>query len=105
MNIFGLLASIVGCVSAILIVWLVVKHPISIRIIRTTEPPKLVSIAKPALADETVKKINQETATYQYKPETDKDVEITSMDAVIKSVNEMMGVETVSKEMHNDRKE
>lgn len=104
MNIFGLLASIVGCVSAILIVWLVVKHPISIRIIQTTETPNF-SIAKPALADETVKKINQETATYQYKPGTDKDVEITSMDAVIKSVNEMMGVETVSKEMNNDRKE
>lgn len=104
MNIFGFFAVLIACATLLGIIWLLVRKPISFRIIRTTEPPKLIE-PKP-LSPEELKKLTENTNTIPLnKSEIDKDVEITSMDAVIKAANELMGIETVEKENNNGRKE
>lgn len=103
MNVFGFLAAIVICGTVIGSIWLLTRKPISIRIIRTTEPPKIVN-SKP-ISPEELKKAVDNAPIVSVKPEIDKEVEVTSMDAVIKAANELMGIETLEKEVNNDRQE
>ena len=103
MNVFGFLAVIIICGTIIGSIWLLTRKPISIRIIRTTEPPKVVN-SNPIPSVELTKAIDTAPVT-PVKNEIDKEVEITSMDAVIKAANELMGIETLNKEVNNDRKE
>lgn len=99
MTLYGFLATIVICGTLILMRWLFRKHPISFKIIKTVEPPKLVE-PKP-LSKEELEKLKD--APIQAVPAPDKEVEVTSMDAVIKAANELMGIETMTKENDNDR--
>lgn len=91
MNIFGFLSTIIICATIVVIVWLILRKPFSVRIIRAYEQPKVVVEKKEAQIDK------------EPTPAVDKDVAISSMDAVVKAANELMGIETVTKEDEHER--
>lgn len=87
MNIFGLIATIVGCGTAVGITWLLTRKPISFKIIRSNEAPKVVI---PPENKEVLLKAEPTVVTTKKEDE----IKIASMDAVIKAANELMGIAT-----------
>ena len=88
MNIFGLIATIVGCGTAVGVTWLLTRKPISFKIIRSTEAPKMVIPPEPTKEEK--EKIESAIAITKKEDE----IKIASMDAVIKAANELMGITT-----------
>lgn len=87
MNIFGFLATIVGCLTAFGIVWLITKKPLTFKIVKVVEIPKQ--------PEKTGIQETQET-TKEPEPNREPEVEVISMDAVIKNANELMGIITTA---------
>lgn len=87
MNIFGFLATIIGCGTAVGITWLLTRKPISFKIIKTTETPKIV-----IPPENTEVPLNTEPNVILTKKEDEQ--KVLSMDAVIKAANELMGIQT-----------
>ena len=88
MNVFGFFATSIICGTTIGALWILSKFPISIKIIRTTEAPKIVT--PKVEATEAVKKdTSTQTAT------TEPEQKIIAMDAVIREANALMGIETI----------
>lgn len=89
MNIFGFLTALVVCITIVAIVWMATTKAISIRIIRATEAPKFVPLNAPKVTAEEIQKtpvvVGQELKDTSEDP-------IKQMDAVIRSVNKMMGI-------------
>lgn len=79
MNIYSLIAAVLGCITAFGIVWLLVNKTINIKIISAEEETVVdpVPVAEPENKDE---------------PEIIKNQEPVNMDAVIKAANELMGI-------------
>ena len=95
MNVFGFISIIVICLTIIAVTFLLCKCGIIVH--RTykdlTETPEQPEKATMGFAPEEVKEL----------PENP--VATASMDAVIKAANELMGIETVTKEIEDGRKE
>lgn len=89
MNIFGFLTALVVCITLVAIVWMATTKAISIRIIRTTEAPKFVPLEAPKV---TAEEIQKTPVIVGEKLKDAAEDPIKQMDAVIKSVNEMMGI-------------
>lgn len=87
MNIFGLIATIVGCGTAVGITWLLTRKPISFKIIRSTEAPHVV------IPKENKEVLLKEEPVIAVTKKED-EIKIASMDAVIKAANELMGIAT-----------
>jgi hypothetical protein len=89
MNIFGFLTALVVCITLVAIVWMATTKAISIRIIRATEAPKFIPLNAPKVSAEEIQKtpvvVGQELKDASEDP-------IKQMDAVIRSVNKMMGI-------------
>jgi argonaute-like protein implicated in RNA metabolism and viral defense len=89
MNIFGFLTALVVCITLVAIVWMATTKAISIRIIRATEAPKFIPLNAPKVTAEEIQKtpvvVEQELKDASEDP-------IKQMDAVIRSVNKMMGI-------------
>lgn len=90
MNIYGFLTALVVCAALVVIVWLATHKAINIRIIRATETPRFVPIEAPKVTAEEIQK-TPVTVGQELKEKVDTDP-FKQMDAVIKSVNEMMGI-------------
>lgn len=97
MNIFGFFAVVIACVAICIITMIVCKHGITIHHTHKDLTEQPAPVEKPAIGFTPDKK--------EDKTDINKNVEVTSMDAVIKAANELMGIETVEKENNNDRKE
>ena len=95
MNVFGLLATLIICITVLGVVWLVIKHPISFKIIKTTEAPKIVIPKK--MSSETVEKIKQE-ATESAVVIKESEPKVVSMDAVIQAANKLMGIASLEED-------
>lgn len=89
MNIFGFLTALVVCITIVAIVWMATTKAISIRIIRATEAPKFIPLTTPK---ETIETIQKSPVLVGEKLKDAAEDPIKQMDAVIKSVNEMMGI-------------
>lgn len=97
MNIYGLIATIFSCITAIVVVYLIIRKPISIRFTKVVELPKQEPIVVP--------KETKKEAEPKKEEDVNKDVAVASMDAVIKAANELMGIETLDKEIPHGGKE
>ena len=89
MNIFGFLTALVVCITIVAIVWMATTKAISIRIIRTTEAPKFVPLEAPKV---TAEEIHNTPVIVGEKLKDATEDPIKQMDAVIRSVNKMMGI-------------
>lgn len=85
MNIFGFLATVCGCAAGLGAVWMLTRKPITFKVIRSVETPRLV---EPPKANPAV----QAVLDTQSQPHKKAPVEYISMDAVIKNANELMGI-------------
>lgn len=85
MNIYGLFAVLIICTAAVGITLLVCKNGITIHKTSAdvTQRPQIVEVSKPEEKSETKK---------------EKPISETSMDAVIKAANELMGINVPDKE-------
>jgi hypothetical protein len=92
MTIYGFFATIIICATVLGGIFLLAKYPLSFRIIRTTEAPKLVV---PKEVPETVK---VEVANNTTVTENKEEVKVVSMDAVIKAANELMGIQSTEED-------
>lgn len=94
MTLYGFLATIIICGATVGIVTMLCKWGIIIHHTHKdiTEKPAPIEISQMNF-----------TSEKSEKPAPDKAVEVTSMDAVIKAANELMGIETITKENDNDR--
>lgn len=90
MNVFGFLAVVVACVAICIITMIVCKYGITVHHTHKDLTEQPTPVERPVMGFAPEKK--------EDKPESDKEVEVTSMDAVIKSVNELMGIETTTRE-------
>ena len=85
MNVFGFLATICGCAAGLGAVWMLTRKPITFKVIRSVEAPRLAEPPKtnaiPQAAQVKIDKVNKKEP-----------VEYVNMDAVIKSANELMGI-------------
>lgn len=88
MNVFGFFATIIICGTIIGALWILSKFPISIKIIRTTEAPKIIT-PKVEATEEVKKDASAQTVT------TEPEQKIIAMDAVIREANALMGIETI----------
>lgn len=90
MNVFGFLSTIIICATIIVVTWFMFNKTLNIKVTKAEEQPKPpVFVTNPVDADEARKKLEEEI---------NKDRPIISMDSVIRSANEMMGIETLSDE-------
>lgn len=87
MNIFGFLATVCGCAAGLGAVWMLTRKPITFKVIRSTETPRLVEPPKANPAVQTISKLDMPSQPHKKAP-----VEYISMDAVIKNANELMGI-------------
>ena len=92
MNILNLIAALAGYATAITAVWLLLSKPICIKLIHAEERPVEEKPVVPVPATE-----EKDT------PVSNEEIKTISMDAVIQSVNEMMGVKPIDEEINNDR--
>lgn len=90
MNIFGFLATLCGCATCLTAVWRLTRRPIAFRIIKTVEIPEQNT---PKTATEIAQDVARQAVTTEKK---EPEVEVISMDAVIKNANELMGIYTIS---------
>lgn len=97
MNVFGFLAVIIICATICIITMVLCRHGITVHRTYKDITEQLAPVEKPVMGFTPEKK---ETAQ-----DINKEVAVTSMDAVIAAANELMGIETVSKEVNNDRQE
>ena len=102
MNVFGFISIIVICLTIIAVTFLLCRYGIIIH--RTykdlTETPEQPERATMGFTPATTPEGNKEVKELPENP-----VAIASMDAVIKAANELMGIETVTKETEDGRKE
>ena len=90
MNVFGFLSTIFICATVVAVTWFMFNKTLNIKITRAEEQPKPpMFVTKPVDADEARKKLEEEI---------NKDRPVISMDSVIKSANEVMGIETINNE-------
>ena len=89
MNIFGFLATVCGCAAGLGAIWMLTRKPITFKVIRATETPKLVEPKREGTATQTTQAITEQVN--KQGP-----VEYISMDAVIKNANELMGIQVPS---------
>lgn len=82
MTIFGFLATIVVCVTAVVIVSILLRHPLHTHVHTHLHTENTETQPKEVPAEE--------------KP-VPEDTELKQMDAVIAAVNELMGIETEDK--------
>ncbi len=92
--IYDLLATIIYCLTLIVIVYLFVRTPIKINFTKKIELPKQEPVQEPKKED-----------TTESEKQVNKNVAAASMDAVIKAANELMGIETIDKETSNGRED
>ena len=85
MNIFGFLATVCGCVAGLGAVWMLTRKPITFKVIKSVETPRLVEPPK-------TNAILQAEQAIIDKANKKEPVEYVSMDAVIKNANELMGI-------------
>lgn len=85
MNIFGFLATVCGCIAGLGAVWMLTRKPITFKVIKSVETPRLVEPPKTNTAIQAA--LDAESQTRKKEP-----VEYVSMDAVIKNANELMGI-------------
>lgn len=95
MNIFGFLAAVVGCGTAIVITWLLTRKPISFRIIKTDAHTKSIKNFEPTEQQTTL--LNSETKDTTPIKENE-NIAVASMDAVIKAANTLMGIGSVEED-------
>ena len=96
MNVFGFFAVIIACITICIIVMIVCRCGITVH-----HTNKDLTV-KPRSVDRPVPRSLTEPKEEKQEP---KEVEVTSMDAVIKAANALMGIETIEKEINNGRKE
>ena len=97
MNVFGFLATIVICGTFVLIRWLFGGKPITFKIIKTVEPPKPPKIVNDPVSKAEFEKLMKDTKDQPITivdREQNEETKLYSMDNVIKSVNELMGIQT-----------
>lgn len=92
MNILNLIAALAGYATAITAVWLLLSRPICIKIIHAEEH----SVEEKPVVQEAQPEEKEE-------PVSNEEIKTISMDAVIQSVNEMMGVRPIDEEIDNGR--
>ena len=97
MNIFGFFAVIIACVAVCIITMIVCKHGITIHHTNKDLTEQPAPVEKPVMGFAPEKKDD--------KSDVNKEVAVASMDAVIAAANELMGIETVNREVNNDRQE
>lgn len=91
MNIFGLLAVVMVCVTIFFVVHLITTRSINVKhICAVEEQSKDKFVAPNTLAPEVVEKAQE--------PKPENAVATASMDAVIAAANNLMGIETITKE-------
>ena len=103
MNIFGLIATIIVCGTVATVTWLITRKPLSFRIIHGEETLKTSKAKTAEAVEKPEEKLPEVTA-----PDKDlngNNIALSSMDAVIQAANELMGIETLTKEDVNGRKE
>lgn len=96
MNVFGFLATVCGCAAGLGAVWMLTRKPITFKVIKSTETPRL---AEPPKANSTI----QATSDAQAQPRKKEPVEYASMDAVIKAANELMGITIPDTDIKEDK--
>lgn len=89
MNVFGFLATVCGCVAGLGAIWMLTRKPITFKVIRSVETPRL---AEPPKTNPAIQALLDEQA----QPRKTEPVEYVSMDAVIKNANELMGIQVPS---------
>lgn len=97
MNIFGFFAVIIACIAICIIVMIVCKHGITIHHTHKDLTEQPAPVEKPVMGFAPEKK--------DEKSNVNEEVAVASMDAVIAAANELMGIETMSKEVNNGRQE
>lgn len=96
MTLFGFLAVIIGCITAIIITWLLTKSTIRIKIEK--DPPIPATPLAVVTSENTV-------PIPDTKQEKQEDIAATSMDAVIAAANRLMGIETATGEDGDGRED
>ena len=94
MNVFGFLATIVICGTFVLIRWLFGGKPITFKIIKTVEPPKPPELIKNPPSKVDIEKLTKDQNFVMVDQKQNEETKTYSMDNVIKSVNELMGIQT-----------
>jgi hypothetical protein len=94
MNVFGFLATIAICGTFVLIRWLLGGKPITFKIIKTVEPPKPPKIVNDTPSKAELEKLMKDQPIITVDREQNEETKLYSMDNVIKSVNELMGIQT-----------
>lgn len=89
MNVFGFLATVCGCAAGLGAVWMLTRKPITFKVIKSIETPRLAEPPK-------TNAIPQATQVTIDKANKKEPVEYVNMDAVIKSANELMGIQVPS---------
>ena len=88
MNVFGFLSTIIICATVVAVTWFMFNKTLNIKITKTEEKPT-VPAAEASREDDHAREKLEEGIN--------KD-RLISMDSVIKSANEMMGIETINPE-------
>lgn len=95
MNIYGLLAVIISCITLVGIILMMLLKPFHFIITHITKditppPPEPEKPSMGFKTDKTAKKLEEEINETQ--------ISSASMDAVIQAANELMGIETVDRD-------
>lgn len=92
MNIYSVIVAALICATVITCIWLILKKPFEIKIVKKDETD-----LKPAHI------VTQDTQEQTEKPVEHEDIAVKSMDAVIKSANELMGIQIEEGTENDDR--
>ena len=92
MNIYSVIVAALICATVITCIGLILKKPFEIKLIRKEE-----SDLKPAPL------VTANTQEQTEKPVEHEDIAVKSMDAVIKSANELMGIQIEEGTENDDR--